>query len=115
MTPMLIPVLRTLAGLSLAAALSSPALAKGDVEAGKQKAYTCAGCHGITGYKNAYPAYHVPKIAGQNYEYLKAALHEYAKGERSHPTMQAQAESFSEQDIDDIATFLSSLSEEGAK
>ena len=108
-------ILRTLAGLSFAAAMASPALAKGDVDAGRQKAYTCAGCHGITGYKNAYPTYHVPRIAGQNYEYLKAALHEYAKGERKHPTMQAQAESFSEEDIDDIATFLSSLSEEGTK
>lgn len=107
--------LRTLAGLSLAAALASPAFAKGDIEAGKQKVYTCAGCHGITGYKNAYPNYRVPKIAGQNYEYLKAALQGYAKGERSHPTMQAQAESFAEQDIDDIATYLSSLSAEGTK
>lgn len=108
-------ILRTLAGLSLAAALASPAFAKGDIEAGKQKAYTCAGCHGITGYKNAYPAYHVPKIAGQNYEYLILALQGYAKGERSHPTMQAQAEGYSAQDLDDIATYLASLSEEGAK
>jgi len=108
-------ILRTLAGLSLAAALASPAFAKGDIEAGKQKAYTCAGCHGITGYKNAYPSYRVPKIAGQNYQYLLAALQSYAKGERSHPTMQAQAEGYSAQDIDDIASYLASLSKEGAK
>jgi cytochrome c553 len=51
----------------------------------------------------------VPRIAGQNYDYLVAALTEYKKGERSHPTMRAQGESLSDQDIKDIATYLSSL------
>ena len=57
----------------------------------------------------------MPKIGGQNYEYLIAALTAYQKGERKHPTMRAQAESFSAQDIDDIATYLSSLGAESAK
>lgn len=87
----------------------APALAKGDAEAGKQKAFTCTGCHGVTGYKNAYPSYRVPKIGGQNYEYLVAALTAYRNGEREHPTMVAQAQGYSEQDIQDIATYLSSL------
>ena len=101
--------------LSLAlVACAAPAFAKGDAEAGKQRVYTCSGCHGIPGYKNVYPHYHVPKIAGQNYEYLLAALTAYQKGERQHPTMRAQAESFSAQDIDDIATYLSSLGADGA-
>ncbi len=82
---------------------------KGDAAAGKTKVYTCAGCHGIPGWKNAYPNYHVPKIAGQNYEYLVAALNEYKKGERAHPTMRAQGESLSDQDIRDIATYVSSI------
>jgi cytochrome c553 len=102
--------------LSLAlAASAAPALAKGDAEAGQLRVYTCSGCHGIPGYKNVYPHYHVPKIAGQNYEYLIAALTEYKKGERKHPTMRAQAESFSTQDIDDIATYLSSLADGESK
>ncbi|MFN3311760.1 MAG: c-type cytochrome, partial [Thermomonas sp.] len=37
------------------------------------------------------------------------ALNEYRNGNRKHPTMQAQAQSFSEQDIADIAAYLSSL------
>jgi len=95
--------------LAVAALLSGgTAIAQGDAEAGKQKAFTCTGCHGVTGYKNAYPSYRVPKIAGQNYEYLVAALTAYRKGEREHPTMQAQAQGYSEQDIQDIATYLSS-------
>jgi cytochrome c553 len=94
---------------------AAPVLAQGDAEAGKLKVYTCTGCHGIPGYKNVYPHYHVPKIAGQNYEYLKAALDAYRKGDRKHPTMRAQAEGYSAQDLDDIATYLSSLAADGAQ
>ena len=99
----------------LLAATAAPVLAKGDAENGKLKVYTCSGCHGIPGYKNVYPHYHVPKIAGQNHAYLIAALTAYQKGERKHPTMRAQAEGFSEQDLDDIATYLSSLGTAGAQ
>lgn len=82
---------------------------EGDPAEGRIKAYTCVGCHGIEGWKNAYPNYHVPRIGGQNYEYIVSALTEYKKGERSHPTMRAQGESLSEADIKDIAAFLSSI------
>ncbi|QDH71787.1 c-type cytochrome [Marilutibacter alkalisoli] len=88
------------------AAASAP---MGDAEKGRMLTYTCQGCHGITGYKNAYPSYKVPKIGGQSEEYLANALREYQKGTRKHPTMEAQAQSFSDQDIADIATFLSSI------
>lgn len=104
------PILRLAASLLLiAAAFTASAQSQGNVEAGKNKAYTCTGCHGIAGYKNVYPHYHVPKIGGQNYDYLVAALTEYKNGNRKHPTMEAQAESFSEQDIADIAAYLASL------
>ena len=51
----------------------------------------------------------MPKIGGQSEVYLVNALTEYRQGKRKHPTMQAQAESFSPQDIADIAAYLSSL------
>ncbi len=92
-----------------AAAPAAAAKPVGSLERGKQLTYTCQGCHGVTGYKNAYPNYHVPFIGGQSEQYLTNALTEYKKGARKHPTMQAQAESFSDQDIADIAAFLSSL------
>ena len=100
--------------LLLAAALATTAFAgsasaAGNAEAGRTKVYTCGGCHGVPGYKNAYPNYHVPRIAGQNADYLVAALKGYQNGDRDHPTMRAQGESLSEQDIQDIATYLSSL------
>ena len=93
-----------------AATAAAPAApASGDAARGKGLTYTCRGCHGVTGYKNAYPSYHVPKLGGQSETYLNNALKEYRGGKRKHPTMQAQAESFSEQDIADIAAYLSSL------
>lgn len=98
--------LSCLAGLLLT---TGPALAAGDVAAGKVKAYTCTGCHGIPGYKNVYPTYKVPKIGGQNYEYLVAALKGYQAGERDHPTMELQADALSQQDIEDIAAYFASL------
>ncbi len=103
------------AGVLTLAALLQPAVShaaeppKGDPKAGKALVYTCGGCHGVTGYTNAFPNYHVPRIAGQNYDYIVAALTEYKKGERAHPTMRAQGESLSEQDINNIAAYLSSL------
>ena len=89
--------------------LAQEAPAAGDPARGHQLTYTCVGCHGIAGYKNAYPNYNVPKIGGQSRTYLVNALTEYKRGTRSHPTMNAQAQGFSEQDIADIAAFLSGL------
>lgn len=91
------------------AAAPAPVALVGDAARGKGLTYTCRGCHGVTGYKNAYPSYHVPKLGGQSQVYLLNALHEYREGKRKHYTMQAQAESFSEQDIADIAAYLSSI------
>ncbi len=85
------------------------ALAAGDPEAGELKAYTCTGCHGIPGYMNVYPTYKVPKIGGQNYEYLVIALKSYRAGERDHKTMDLQADSLSDQDIEDISAYFASL------
>jgi len=87
------------------ALLATPAALAGDGEAGRLKANTCMGCHGIPGYNNAYPTYRVPKLGGQSPEYIAAALKAYKTGERPHKTMQAQATSLSEQDIADIAAY----------
>ncbi|NUS39100.1 MAG: cytochrome c, partial [Lysobacter sp.] len=39
------------------AAPANPAALAGDAARGHTLTYTCQGCHGITGYKNAYPSY----------------------------------------------------------
>ena len=64
----------------------------------------CIGCHGIPGYKTAYPlVYHVPMIAGQQPGYIVAALKAYKSGERSHPSMRGIAATLTEDDMKKLA------------
>jgi len=98
-------------GAAGAPAVPPPPLAplsiQGEATRGAVLAETCKGCHGVPGSHNAYPSYYVPKLGGQNLEYIEVALQGYRRGTRSHPTMQAQASSLSDQDIADQATFFS--------
>ncbi len=82
--------------------------AEGDIERGRVLSDTCEGCHAVDSYNNVYPTYHVPRIGGQSPEYLAAALRLYRDGDRSHSTMTAQASAYSDQDILDIAAYISS-------
>jgi len=94
---------------AVAATLVSPWAASqgapaGDAAKGRQKTQMCTGCHGIEGWRTAFPeVYHVPRIGGQHEAYLVKALQEYRSGERSHPSMRAIAASLSEQDMADLA------------
>lgn len=92
-------------GLLLGAA---PFVQAGDAEAGKAKAYSCLGCHGVLHYVNTYPTYHVPRLGGQHKEYLIAALKAYRSKTRAHRTMQANSDLLTDQDIEDIAEYFSS-------
>jgi cytochrome c553 len=80
---------------------------KGDPVHGKAISYTCLGCHGVEGYRNAYPNYSVPRLVGQHPEYIIAALQEYKGDQRSHLTMHSQASTLSDQDMADIAAYFS--------
>lgn len=71
--------------------------------------YNCLGCHGVYGARNAYPSFRIPKLGGQNADYIEVALQGYRRGTRKHPTMDAQASLLSDQDIADIAAFFSSI------
>jgi cytochrome c553 len=103
----------------LAATLSCAAIAqdqagdkaiKGDPEVARGKISMCIGCHGIPGYKASFPeVYHVPKIAGQNAEYIVTALQDYASGARNFPSMEAIAQTLTPQDMADLAAYYSSL------
>jgi cytochrome c553 len=94
---------------------SQGAFAQGDPERGKTIGYSCLGCHGIDGYRNAYPSYRVPKLGGQTASYLSIALRGYRDGTRQHPTMVAQASSLTDQQIDDVAAYLAGLVDTTAK
>jgi cytochrome c553 len=100
----------TAATLALAA-FSAGVSAAGDPAKGAELATTCMGCHGIPGYRNAYPSYRVPKLGGQKAEYIVIALQGYRANTRPHPTMQAQAASLSDEDMQHIAAFLASQGE----
>lgn len=91
-----------------ASALYSSAFAAGDAAAGKQKTVMCAGCHGIPGYKTAFPSvYNVPKLGGQHAGYIVKSLQGYKSGERGHPTMRAIAAGLSDQDMADLGAYYS--------
>ena len=102
-------VLRVLVGAALAFAAHAqgkkPAAAK--TGQGLENAHAlCIGCHGIPGYKTAFPdVYHVPKIAGQQPGYIISALKAYKSGERSHPSMRGIAASLSEEDMKQLADY----------
>jgi len=101
--------------VALTAAALAPVLADaqtpapaGDPMRGAQKVQMCQGCHGILGWRTAYPeVYRVPKIAGQHPAYIVAALKAYKGGQRSHPSMDAIAASLSDQDMADVAAYYS--------
>ncbi len=78
----------------------------GNAKAGRDKVAMCIGCHGIADYRTAYPeVYDVPKLGGQNQQYLENALKSYKKGDRHFQTMHAIASSLTDQDIADIAAY----------
>jgi cytochrome c553 len=86
-----------------------PAAAEGDAEQGKQLGFTCMGCHGIEGYRNAYPSFRVPRLGGQQGAYIKAALRAYREGTRPHPTMKAHAAALTDQDIENLVAWITSV------
>ena len=49
----------------------------------------------------------MPKLGGQHVAYLVVALKEYAARIVAHPTMHAQAVTLTDQDLQDIAAYLS--------
>jgi len=110
---MIISIRSGLLAACVSAALAAPVAqaqntqsVAGDAEAAKNKVSMCIGCHGIPGYKTAFPkVYHVPKIAGQQPVYIVNALKAYKSGERSHPSMIGIAKSLSEQDMADLAAY----------
>jgi cytochrome c553 len=98
----------------VAAALSTvcaTAWAEGDAHAGHKKNHSCTGCHGIPGWRTAFPeVYKVPKLGGQHAAYIVAALKGYKSGERKHATMQAIVASMTEQDMADLAAYYATMS-----
>lgn len=89
--------------------------ADGNPAAGKDKSSMCAGCHGIPGYKTAFPVtYSVPKLGGQHAAYLVKALQAYKNEDRMHPSMRAIAAGLTDQDMADLAAYYATASTRSA-
>jgi cytochrome c553 len=88
------------------AAIAQQPAPAGDAKAAHKKVQMCEGCHGIAGYRTAYPdVYSVPKLGGQQPTYLVRAMQAYKSGERTHPSMRGIAAGLSDQDMADIAAY----------
>ncbi|HVX04364.1 MAG TPA: cytochrome c [Rhodanobacteraceae bacterium] len=98
-------IFASLLAVSIVLAFGS-ASAKGNAAAGKTKAAACAACHGADGNGIA-PNY--PALAGQYQDYIQQVLHEYKDGQRTNAIMNGMASPLSDQDIDDLAAYFSSL------
>ncbi len=86
-----------------------------DAEAGKAKAAVCAACHGQNGIAQI-PTY--PNLAGQNEQYLVAAIKAYKNKQRTGgqaAIMQGQAAALSDTDIANLAAYYASLPAGGGK
>jgi len=67
----------------------------------------CAACHGEDGHARIPGA---PNLAGQPYQYLLQALHEYRDGQRKVPVMRAATGPLSEKDMQALAHWFSAQS-----
>lgn len=85
--------------------LSGHALAS-DAAAGKEKAVTCAACHGGEGISSDV---NNPILAGQYASYIEQALKSYRDGSRQNAIMSGFASQLSDDDIADLAAYFSSL------
>lgn len=95
-----------LAVLAAAFAVEAGAAEEGAAQDVRNKLAMCQGCHGIEGYRMAFPeVYSVPKLGGQHPGYIAKALQAYKDGTRTNATMRAIAAALSEQDIATLAAY----------
>jgi cytochrome c553 len=73
----------------------------------KEKAKTCAACHGEDGNATANGLY--PRLAGQYHDYLARALHEYKSGDRKNVIMAGFVSTLSEGEIQGLADYFGAL------
>ncbi len=92
-------------------ALSSLAVQAADIEAGKAKSVTCAGCHGVDG-NSTNPIW--PSLAGQHAAYTLKQLKEFKSGTRQNAVMAGMVAALSDDDMVNLAAYYESLTPKGA-
>ena len=78
----------------------------GDAAAGKEKSATCVACHGADGIS---PNELWPNLAGQKEAYIIKQLKAFKDGSRKDPMMSPMAAPLSDEDIENLAAYFSSL------
>ena len=82
----------------------------------ENKIAQCQGCHGIPDWKTAFPeVYRVPKLGGQNANYIVNALKAYKSGERDFPTMRAIAAPLTDDEMKQLANYYASAAAQTAQ
>ncbi len=84
----------------------SPVIQAADINAGKAKSVTCAGCHGPAGI-SANPEW--PNLAGQQDVYLKKQIIAFRDGVRKNALMAPMVKPLSDEDAANIAAYYASL------
>jgi cytochrome c553 len=77
-----------------------------DPALGKQKAKACQTCHGIDGLARIPNA---PHIAGESRVYIVTQLKAFRSGARTHEIMSLIAKDLSDEDIENLAAWYSSI------
>lgn len=98
--------IKSLTTLAIIMGISTSAMAAGDINAGKSRAGSCAGCHGANGISNN-PAW--PNLAGQKAQYLEKQLKAFRSGQRQDALMTPMAKPLSDSDIQNLAAYYASL------
>jgi cytochrome c553 len=86
------------------------ALADGNPQRGKELSAVCAACHGQDGNS---PAGAFPSLAGQGQRYLVKQLNEIKSGQRAAVLMTGILDTYSAQDMLDVASFYSAQTPKG--
>ena len=96
----------TLMAFATALTVFSASVFAGDAEAGKAKSAVCVACHGVAGIS---PNPMWPNLAGQKDQYLIKQMKAFRDGDRKDPVMSPMAAGLSDADIENIATYYSTL------
>ena len=78
----------------------------GDAEVGKAKSALCAACHGADGISLADIW---PNLKGQKEGYLVKQIKAFRDGERIDASMQPMVANLTDEDVDNLAAYFSSL------
>jgi cytochrome c553 len=81
------------------------AVTGGNSAAGKEKAGSCAGCHGEDG-NSMMPTF--PKLAQQHASYLTNQLYAFKEGNRNDPVMAPMAMALTDADMHDLGAYFAS-------